>query len=61
MLELYENYLPLGPRHARHDCIRKHGRGRFSHWGSTLFFSSSDNSDPTRNDRFYAAALPNSS
>ena len=61
MLELYENYLPLGPRHARHDCIRKHGRGRFSHWGSTLFFSSSDNSDPTGNDRFYAAALPNPS
>ena len=58
MLELYEDYLPLGPRHAPHDSIRKHGRGRFSHWGSTLFFSSSDNSDPTRNDRLYAVALP---
>jgi len=61
MLELYEDYLPLGPRHARHDSIRTHGRGRFSHWGSTLFFSTSDNSDPTRNDRLYAVALPNAS
>jgi hypothetical protein len=61
MLELYEDYLPLGPRHALHDSIRKRGRGRFSHWGSTLFFSSSDNSDPTRNDRLYAVTLPDSS
>ena len=61
MLEFYEDYLPLGPRHAQHDSIRKYGRGRFSHWGSTLFFSSSDNSDPTRNDRLYAIALPNPS
>jgi hypothetical protein len=60
MLELYEDYLPLGPRHAPHDSIREHGRGRFSHWGSTLFFSSSDNSDPTRNNRSYTAALPKS-
>lgn len=61
MLELYEDYLPLGPRRAQHYSIRRHGRGRFSHWGSTLFFSSSDNSDPTGNNRFYAAALPNTS
>ena len=58
-LELYENYLPLGPRHARHESIRRQGRGRFSHWGSSLFFSASDNSDPTRNDRLYAVAVPN--
>jgi SAM-dependent methyltransferase len=55
VLELYEDYLPLGPRHAQHDNIRRRGRGRFSHWGSTLFFSSSDNSDPTRNNRCYIA------
>jgi SAM-dependent methyltransferase len=53
-LELYEDHLPLGPRHALHDSIRKYGRGRFSHWGSTLFFSASDSSDPTRNNRCYA-------
>jgi hypothetical protein len=50
MLELYENYLPLGLRHARHDSIRKQGPGRFSGWGST-FFSIFDDSDPNRNDR----------
>ena len=61
VLEFYEDYLSLGPRHALHDSIRKYGRGRFSHWGSTLFFSSSDNSDPTCNDRVYAIALRNGS
>jgi hypothetical protein len=61
MLEFYEDYLPLGPRHASHDSICKYGRGRFSHWGSTLFFSSSDNSDPTRNDRVYVITLPSGS
>lgn len=57
MLELYEDHLPLGPRHAVHDSISKLGRGRFSYWGSTLYFSASDNSDPTRNNHRYVAAL----
>jgi SAM-dependent methyltransferase len=57
-LELYEDHLPLGPRHALHDSIRKQGQGRFSHWRSTLFFSTSDNSDPTENNRQYVVATP---
>lgn len=29
------------------------GAGRYSHWGRTLYFSASDNSDPNKNGRCY--------
>ena len=41
-LRLFEDDMELGPTHAIHDDIRSKGRGRFSHWGRSLFFSSSD-------------------
>jgi hypothetical protein len=55
---LFEDGLPLGPERSGHDDIRTLGRGRYSHWGSTLFFSASDNSDPNRNGRHYAVRPP---
>lgn len=55
---LYEDGLPLGPAHAGHDDIRTLGKGRYSHWGGTLYFSSSDNSDPNHNARHYAVRPP---
>jgi FkbM family methyltransferase len=45
----------LGPGHSMHDDIRTHGRGRFSHWNSEIYFSTSDGSDPTTNGRCYTA------
>ena len=50
---LFEDGVPLGPAHARHDDIRQLGRGRFSHWGSQIYFSTSDNSAPATNRRRY--------
>lgn len=55
-LTLFEDGASLGPAHALHDTIRDHGRGAFSHWGGSLLFSSSDNSDPRRNGRIYQIA-----
>src|SRR6266542_2723466 len=59
---LYENRRRLGPPHRPHFYIRDDGFGQFSHWGRTLYFSSSDNSDPRTNGRTYtiitAASLP---
>ena len=52
-LKLYEDGIALGPAHSEHAEIRQYGRGRYSHWGNTLYFSSSDNSDPTTNKRRY--------
>lgn len=52
-LILYENDYALGPAHSGHDRIRLIGEGGYSHWGETLYFSSSDNSDPTKNGRTY--------
>ena len=52
-LRLWEDDVELGPGHSLHDDIRRLGRGRFSHWGDTLYFSSSDGSDPTTNGRAY--------
>ncbi len=50
---LFEAGRPLGPSEAMHDDIRQYGGGRFSLWGQTVYFSSSDNSDPRRNGRRY--------
>ena len=52
-LRLFEDDMELGPTHAIHDDIQSKGRGRFSHWGRSLFFSSSDESDPRTNGRTY--------
>jgi hypothetical protein len=53
-LILLENGRPLGPAHTLHADIRSLGRGRYSHWYSSLYFASSDNSDPGVNGRRYA-------
>ncbi len=52
-LIVYEDDVPLPYPHANHDAIRNLGSGRYSHWGAALYFSASDNSDPTRNGRSY--------
>jgi len=57
-LVLYEDGLPLGPAHTGHDDIRNLGRGRYSHWGPALYFSTSDGSDPNHNGRHYALHPP---
>jgi len=55
--ELFENDLPLGPPHTAHESIRDEGSGQFSHWGSALYFSSSDNTDPRTNHRRYKVVV----
>jgi hypothetical protein len=52
-LRIYENGVPLGPAHSADADIRELGKGRYSHWEDTLYFSSSDNSDPRTNQRRY--------
>ena len=56
-LVLYEDDRELGPSHAQHETIRQIGRGAYSHWNDTLYFSTSDRSDPRRNGRTYRLAL----
>lgn len=57
-LVLFEDASSLGPSGSTHQDIREHGRGRFSHWGSTLYFSTSDNTDPLTNGRTYRVISP---
>lgn len=52
-LRLLENGRELGPAHAAHARIRAEGSGAYSHWGSELYFSSSDGTDPNTNGRRY--------
>lgn len=52
-----EDGKPLGPAHIEHRMIAKEGNGRYSHWGSTIYFSSSDNTDPNINERDYSLAI----
>ncbi len=52
-LVLLEDGHPSPFAHALHDDICNIGRGRFSHWKSNLYFSSTDNSDPNANGRTY--------
>lgn len=58
LLVLLEDGVPLGPRHAVHDDIRKLGLGRYSHWNRSLRFSTSDNSDPRTGKRQFHAYVP---
>jgi hypothetical protein len=55
-LQLSENGLLLGPAHALHADILSQGGGRFSHWNNSLYFSTSDGTDPRLNGRAYVAA-----
>lgn len=57
-LRLFEDGVELGPAHAADDTIRTVGFGAFSHWGNTLTFSSSDNTDPAANGRTYTFSGP---
>ena len=57
-LQLFEDGRPLGPAHAPHADIRQLGRGCFSHWGAAVYFSTSDNSNPSTNGRRYRVAEP---
>ncbi|MDO3644414.1 MAG: hypothetical protein ACTHMI_19935 [Mucilaginibacter sp.] len=53
-LHLFENGVELGPAHSAHIDIRKYGLGQYSHWGTVLYFSTSDNSNPLTNGRKYS-------
>jgi hypothetical protein len=56
---LYENDKLLGPAHSLHADIANLGQGRYSHWkGQGFLFSTSDNSDPNSNGRFYWLVVP---
>lgn len=56
-LRLFEDGRELGPAHTAHQEVEKLGRGRFSHWGTELYFSSSDGSPPTENGRNYQVLI----
>lgn len=56
-LIVYENGRPLGPAHSVHHVIRNTGQGSFAHWKHSLFFSTSDNSDPNQNGRKYSITV----
>jgi hypothetical protein len=50
-LVLFESGRALGPPHSLHAEIRERGGGRYSHWGNSIIFSTSDGSDPWSNGR----------
>lgn len=52
-LRLFEDEVELTQAARPHAEIRELGGGRFSHWGPTLYFSSTDGSDPLTNGRRY--------
>lgn len=56
-LRLLEDGRALGPPDAQHDVIRGEGRGAFSLCNDFIYFSTSDNSDPTTNGRRYEAVV----
>jgi hypothetical protein len=56
--QILENGKPLGPGNTIHQEIRQKGEGRYSFWHNSLYFSSSDNSDPRTNGRRYTIYAP---
>jgi Macrocin-O-methyltransferase (TylF) len=57
-LHLFEDGVEIGPGQSTHADIRRLGGGRFSHWGTSIYFSSSDGYPPERNGRTYQALIP---
>jgi Right handed beta helix region/PKD domain len=57
VLKIFENGVQLNPAHSTHADIRNIGRGRFSHWSNTLYFSASDNTNPKTNGRTYTYTI----
>jgi hypothetical protein len=56
-IQVYEDELPLPHGHTyNHEVIRAAGRGAYSHWSGTIYFSASDNSDPRSNGCRYTYA-----
>ena len=56
-LSLYEDGIPLQQPHQTIGEIKGLGIGRYAHWADRLYFSSSDNSDPTTNGRRYEYSI----
>lgn len=52
-LRVLEDGRPLGPGHSEHQRIIVEGGGRYSHWGDTLYFSSSDGASPLASARAF--------
>lgn len=57
VIRIFEDGKEIGPAHSAHADIRSVGKGRFSHWGTNLYFSASDNTDPRKNGRKYTYAV----
>lgn len=57
-VRLLEDGQHLGPAGVTHDDVRSLGRGRYSHWGVKIYFSTSDNTDPNTNGRTYSVVPP---
>jgi len=60
-LRLFEDDVELTQATAQHAEVRELGGARFSHWGPTLYFSSTDGSDPTTNGRRYTIVIDRAS
>ncbi len=56
-LRLFEGDRELGPGHAVHARIRSDGKGLYSFWQDSLYFSTDDGSDPNTNGRSYQVVL----
>jgi hypothetical protein len=51
---LFENERYLGPPHSQQNYVKSIGRGWYRHWKDSVYFSTSDNSDPNANGRKYS-------
>jgi 2-polyprenyl-3-methyl-5-hydroxy-6-metoxy-1,4-benzoquinol methylase len=50
---VFEGRRQLPKPHALHDHIAEFGAGRFSHWGPTIYFSTTDGADPNTSGQTY--------
>lgn len=54
-VRLWENDIMLTLAHCSLETIKIYGRGRYSHWGQDILFSTTDNTDPNDNGKHYYA------
>lgn len=54
---VFEGESQLPYPHSTHDDIDQYGEGRFSHWGTSIYFSSLDGADPNTNEQVYRIVI----
>lgn len=56
-LLIWEDGVPLSFPHCAYESMLNFGAGRYRHWGDSIYFTTSDNSNPNTNGKKYSVTV----